>query len=243
MISSSSALRFLSRSFLFATFVVSALGQNKQATTEKIDYTGLLRETQQAPKEPGYVGLVWWTPAAFWEQAAERAGMSETKAAERYAPLSKYTMIVTTLGKVGIGNVDWIPEAVIRDNITLRDDEGNIYKPVSKVSGDAEGLASILKPVFRNILGPMGDNVGIFFFSGTNKMARPIADPLAPGKFSVVIANLLGTPESAFEWQLPLTALSPPKYCPIGKERVQANWKYCPWHGNKLDEANPASSK
>jgi hypothetical protein len=79
-------------------------------------------------------------------------------------------------------------------------------------------------------------NMQIYFFPGTDKMTKPIADPLAPGSFSVVMTNILGTKESVYEWKLPLTSWSPPRYCPVGKERVEASWKYCPWHGVKLDE-------
>ena len=75
----------------------------------------------------------------------------------------------------------------------------------------------------------------MLFFPATNKMAKPVADPLAPGSFSIVVAKLLDGKDKTYEWKLPLTALSPPKYCPVGKERVQANWMYCPWHGVKLD--------
>jgi hypothetical protein len=67
-------------------------------------------------------------------------------------------------------------------------------------------------------------------------MAKPIADPLSPGGFSLVLSKLIAGKDKVFEWKLPLTSLSPPKYCPAGKERVQANWKYCPWHRVKLDE-------
>jgi hypothetical protein len=86
----------------------------------------------------------------------------------------------------------------------------------------------------------MGQNIQFLFFSGTNKMAKPIAYPLSSGSFSVVLSKIIEGKDDVFEWKLPLTTLSPPKFCPVGKERVQANWKYCPWHGVKLDE--PAAS-
>jgi hypothetical protein len=89
----------------------------------------------------------------------------------------------------------------------------------------------------------MGQNCVILFFPGATKMAEPIADPFVPGKFSVTITKLIGGKDRVLEWRLPLTSLSPPKYCPVGKERVQADWKYCPWHGVKLDAAETASEQ
>jgi hypothetical protein len=201
-----------------------------------------MKETQQVPNEAGYAGVVWWIPTEYWEISAERTGMSQEAAKQRFAPLRKYTIVAVGLGKIGIGNVNWISEPDVKENVFLRDSEGNTYSPVQKLSGDAEGLANILKPVFANILGNMGQNIAMLFFPASNKMAKPIADPLAPGNFSVVVTKLLNGKDKVLEWKLPLTSLSPPKYCPLGKERMQANWKYCPWHGVKLDEAPLSNS-
>jgi hypothetical protein len=225
---------------LLACFLPVATGQEpaSSASSADVDIPALVKETQQTVSESGVYGLVWWIPTEYWVVSLERAGMSEEKAKQRYAALRKYTVVAVAVGKIGIGNINYFPETDIRDNLLLRDSEGNSYHPVQKVSGDAEGLASIMKPVFANLLGPMGQNIQLLFFPAANKMSEPIADPLKAGSFSLVLSKLVGA-DRIFEWKLPLTSLSPPKYCPVGKERVQANWKYCPWHGVKLDE--PAS--
>lgn len=80
------------------------------------------------------------------------------------------------------------------------------------------------------------------FFPAVNKMLQPIADPLKAGSFSLLLSKLADGKDKVFESKRPLTSLSPSKYCPVGKERVQANWKYCPWHGVRLDDsASPAT--
>jgi hypothetical protein len=210
--------------------------KSSPSPTADFDMSAFIKETQQSPNEAGYAGLVWWIPTEFWEISLERNGMSREKAKQRYAPLRKYTVVAVALGKIGIGNVNWISGPEIRDNLVLRDSGMNTYQAVQKLSGDAEGLASVIKPVFANILGPMGQNIQLLFFPATDKMAKPIADPFNSGSFSLVLSKLLEGKDKVFEWRLPLTTLSPPKFCPVGKERVQADWKYCPWHGVKLDE-------
>jgi|SRR5450755_1710878 len=223
--------------FAFCVLGASLLAQepSKSVTSaEDYDLSAVVKETQQSANEPGYIAMVWWMPTEYWEIATERNGVSGEKAKERFAPLRKYTVLAVVVGKIGIGNVNYIPETEIRDATTLRDAEGNVYHPVQKLTGDAEGLASIIKPIFSNMMGQMGQNIQLLFFAGTN--AKPIADPLATGSFSVTVAKIIGGKDKVLEWRLPLTSLSPPKYCPIGKERVQANWKYCPWHGVKLNE-------
>lgn len=219
------------------------IAQSATSSDTAVDFPAFVREIQQSTREPGHLGILMWTPVEFWEKSAERVGISAEKAQERYAPLRKYTVIIAGVGKVGIGNINWISESELRSSLKLRDAAGNEYEPVQKVSGDAEGLATVIKPLLANMMGTMGQNLQIYFFPGTDKMAKPIADALAPGSFAVVISNILGTKESVYEWKLPLTSLSPPRYCPVGKERMEASWKYCPWHGVKLDEAAaPASA-
>jgi len=222
----------------------TAVAQSASHTDTNVDYAALVKELGQSTREPGYAGFLMWMPAEFWQKAMERAGISAEKAQEKMAPLRKYTMIVAGVGKLGIGNINWISEPEVRSNLKLRDAAGNDYESIQEVSGDAKGLASVFKPMLANMLGTMGQNMEIYFFPGTDKMARPIADPLAPGSFSLVITNILGPKESVYDWKLQLTSLSPPRYCPVGKERMEANWKYCPWHGVKLDEpvSVPAST-
>lgn len=222
--------------FLVLVLASSGFAQQSSPTTSEVDMPALIRETQQQVGDPGYVGLVWWIPTRYWELSAERIGMSPEKAAERYKPLRQYTMLLVAAGKIGIGNINWFPESDVRQNTILRDASGHEYSALPKVSGDAEGLASMLKPVFSNMLGPMGQNCVILFFPAANNMAEPIADPFSRKGFSVTIRSLIAGKDRTVEWKLPLTSLSPPKYCPVGKERVQANWKYCPWHGVKLEE-------
>lgn len=204
--------------------------------TAVTDFFALARETQQHVRDPGYFGLLWWVPVEYWEKVVEGSGMSVEKARERFAPLRKYTTIVVAVGTTGIANINWISEPELRANLKLRDAAGNDYEPLQEVSGDAKGLASIMKPMMANMGGAIGQNMQFYFFPASDKMANPIADALAPGSFSVVITNILGPKESIYEWKLPLTSLSPPRYCPVGKERMEASWKYCPWHGVKLDD-------
>jgi len=218
--------------------------QQADATAaEKTSVTDIVRETQKTVGGKGMVGLVWWIPAEYWERAAEEQGQSLEAANSTFAPLHDYTMVVVAVGKLGIGNINWYPEDDIRSSTTLRDATGTAYKPLTQISPDALGVASFLKPMFANMLGTMGQNLQILFFPAKSEKGTPLANPVREGRFSVIIANLMGQKETIYEWRLPLTSLSPPKYCPVGKERVEANWKFCPWHGNRLDDVAPADSK
>ena len=225
--------------FAFAAAICPALlGQAPAPATAdpndtKIDE--IIKETQQQIGGKQLAGLVWWVPAEFWEESAIQQGSSPQQARETFGSLRQYTMVIVLAGKIGIGNVNWYPESEVRASTTLRDSEGQIYKPLTDISSDAVGVTSIIKPVMANILGPAGQNLNIMFFPGKTAAGKAIADPTRDGSFTVLIDNLGGQQRSAFEWRLPLTSMTPPRFCPLGKERMEASWKFCPWHGNKLE--------
>ncbi len=197
----------------------------------------IIKETQKSVGRKGITGLVWWIPPEFWEESATQNGTSLQKAQQTFAPMRQYTMVIAAVGKLGLGNINWYSENELRSNTTLTDFEGTSYKPLTEISPDAKGIASIVKPVLTNILGPMGQSLQIMFFPAKTAKGFLIADPVREGSFSISIADTTGEKPFNFEWKLPLTSLSPPKYCPVGNERVEANWKYCPWHGVKLPDS------
>lgn len=205
-----------------------------EAADTKIE--DITKETQKTIGGKNSVGLVWWLPTEFWEQSAIQQGSSYEEAKKTFAPMRDYTMIIVAVGKMGIGNINWYSENEIRSNTSLRDSGGHTYQPLTEISADAQGIASIIKPVLSNILGPMGQNIQILFFQAKTAEGKLIANPTLGGSFTVRISNLASQKDADFEWRLPLTSLSPPIFCPVGKERVEANWKFCPWHGNRLDD-------
>jgi hypothetical protein len=202
----------------------------------------IIKEAQLTIGGKDTTGFVWWLPTEFWEQSAIEEGSTPEQAHATFAALRDYTMVIIAVGRVGLGNINWRSEDEIRSGISLRDAEGHAYQPLKVISGDAQGIASIVRPVLTNILGSMGQNLQILFFPAKTTSGKPIADPTQASSFSVILSNLTAQKESEFSWRLPLISLSPPRFCPVGKERVQASWKFCPWHGNKLDEVPPAES-
>ncbi len=196
----------------------------------------LLKETQAMVHGQDYTGMIWWIPPDFWEQAFRQQTTPE-KAAAQVKPLRDYVMVVVAVGKIGlVGNINFVPPDKLRSNTVLRDAAGHAYAPLTEVAPDAEVLANVMKPILTNALGKFGEAIDILFFPARNAAGQLIADPRQKGSFSIVLKEIAGRPEYTHEWLLPLTSLSPPKYCPVGKERVQANWNFCPIHGVPLNE-------
>jgi hypothetical protein len=226
----------------FAFLTPSLLAQDKTPTpVEAPSLDEILKETQKGVTNKGHVGFIWWIPTEFWEAAAIKHGSTPEHAEQTFKPLRRYLVVAVAIGTMGIGNVNWYNEQIIRAGVMVKDLEGTVYSPLTDLSGDAKGLVTIFKPMLSNLLGPMGQNVQLLFFPASSANGKPIADPRHEGGFTIGFIYPEARVESQYEWRLPLTSLSPPKYCPVGKERVKSDWKYCPWHGNKL-EAPPALS-
>lgn len=203
------------------------------------DTPDILRETQLGVRHPGYTGLIWWIPYEFWVKSAVERGTPAEKAEQTFAPLKNYTIICVFAAKVGsFGALDFVSAADIEKNVVLRDADGKEYSNIQDPSQDAKNLAAIIKPVLAAAIGKAGENMQILFFPGRTKEGALIADASHKGQFFVVVRNIVGDPETVYLWRLPLTSVLPAKYCPVGKERVNLNWEYCPWHGVALNASS-----
>jgi hypothetical protein len=200
------------------------------------DDPGMLRETQLAVDVNGRSGLVWWIPFEFWVDAAVKNGTPPETARKNLSALQGYTVVGVFLAKVSsLGSFDYVSPTELQRNIFIRDSEGQDYAAISEVTGDAKNLADIMRPMLANALGRAGENFAMIFFPAKAKSGKSIANAASKGQFSVVLKDVAGEPETIFLWRTPLTSISAPRYCPVGKERVHADWEYCPWHGVKLE--------
>jgi hypothetical protein len=219
---------------------------------EKIDFNAFLKETQQSDAHNGKTAFVWFVPPELWEESAVSAGSTQQAARKAFAPLHDYRLFIVGVGSVGAvsagaGNVDWLPDGDVRKNVVLRDGAGHTYAPVEKVSADAQALIDVIRPTFKNIMGPAADGLHLLFFPIKDAAGQEFGDPHHSGELSLVVSKIMDPGTRVYTWRFPLNSLAAPRYCPVGKERVEASWKYCPWHGNKLDvdapTATPAKAK
>jgi len=201
------------------------------------DDVTILKETQLGLDTSGYAGLVWWIPFEYWVHSAERRGESAEKTREQFKALREYTIVGVFVGKISsLASLDYVSPTDLQKKTFIRDSDGREYTAFNELTGDAKSLADILRPILANAMGRAGENFAFLFFPATTKEGKRIADDASKGSFTVVLKDLVGEPETLFVWRTPLTSFAPPRYCPVGKERVHADWDYCPRHGVKLDQ-------
>lgn len=204
------------------------------AAPPEVDIDDLIAECQRAVRGRSYVGFVWWVPVEFWlESAREESGIPPS-VVEEFEALRAYTTVVVVAGRIGrLGTVHFVSGEDLRANIVIRDRKGIEYRPLAEISEEARMLALVLRPVLAQATGRMGESMEVLFFPGANSEGDPISHPLRVGGFEVVLRHVVGD-EQVFEFRTPLSSLRPPRFCPAGGERVEANWKFCPWHATPL---------
>lgn len=209
---------------------------SSSAAPPALDLQALVKETEQVDMQRHKTGMFWWVPYEFWEAVGQQQGLDSDQVAKVFQPFKNYNVFIIAVGTMEIGQATWADESEIKKNIVLRDQHGNIYKPLLEPPEELRPVVEMMHPVFKSVMGNFGEGMQFVVFPLKDKAGNVFADARKNSEMSLDVAGLMGAPTSTYTWKFPLTALSPPKYCPVGKEKVEANWKYCPWHGNKLED-------
>ena len=193
----------------------------------------LVEETQRSTGDADKLRLVWWVPVEFWEVSlASDPSMTKEQLTEFIDVLDDYTMIGVIEGTVGpFGGITYESRNAIKEELTITSTMGTVLRPLDDddINPDAQNLLDMLKPIFSNMLGNMGENLQMMLFEGYESGLDRVADPKKEGVFKVQVF------EETLEWKLPLGSLMPPKTCPVDGQLLNGAWLYCPWHGKKLE--------
>ena len=227
-----STWRFRSMSAFVLALLLWGVMRTAFAKENKVDINALVQETQKIKQISDEMTLIWWIPDEYWRASFEQdPNITAAQTEEFIKILHPYMVIVAVDGNIGtLGGVTYKPETSIRNSIQITDSQGTHYRPLSdeKINADTKNFLSMMKPVFANMLGPMGQNMHFFLFPSKNKEGQDIAVAKREGAFSVKLGK------REFKWRLPLGSLLPPKICPVDGEKLSGAWKFCPWHGVEL---------
>ncbi|MDO6516792.1 hypothetical protein [Zobellia uliginosa] len=116
--------------------------------------------------------------------------------------------------------------------IFLTDEDATVHRPLGNVEvcPEASGFLKPMKPMFRQMLGQMGEGMHFFFFKVQDENGKTAIDEYQEGSFTIKHSD------KEFSYTLPLVALMPGKKCPVDHAEMKGNWKYCPFHGDLFKE-------
>lgn len=213
-------------------FLILNLFISKSAISQHVDYNKFIKETQKSSTESGEISIAWWIPKEFWEITFNREKtMTEKQIDEFIKLLSPYVIFAVVDGKIGsFGGVTYTSVDSIANSIELIDNEGKIYRPLETydLSPDIQNLLSAFKPILKNMMGQLGENMNFFVFKDIKDKDKRVADPLSNGFIHLNFCK------KENKWKVPIGSLLPLKKCPFDNELMDGSWNYCPWHGEKL---------
>ncbi len=223
--------RLATVSFVVAMLIIVAA---RTANAENIDLQALTQETQKMSQKNGDMTMAWWIPEEFWAASlAQNPQMTTSQIEEFLKVIRPYTIVVVVDGTMGaFGGITYKSEDFIRANTRLLDSQGKSYVPKNEAEVDVntKNMLQMLKPVFVNMLGAMGQNMHFLLFSGKADNGKQIANAKDKGQFRIKLG------EKEFKWRLPLDAILAAQNCSNCKQECKGSWSFCPWCGKKLSK-------
>lgn len=218
---------------LFLLLFCLASSTSVYSQNSSINLDELINETQFLSEDPDVMRLVWYIPIEYWRVTFEAdPSISKKEVEEIIDVLDDYEMFAILDGTFGVfGSVKYKDKSETRRGLTLESTDGTKYYPLddAEINDETIGLLSLMQPILSSMMGTMGENMQFFLFKGRVNGERLI-DPVSLGSFKVNMS------EESFNFELPLSALIPPKFCPIDNKKMKGTWSYCPFHGTELKD-------
>lgn len=208
---------------LFIT--ISSFSQIKDFKNVNIDD---LIEELQVMRNSNDIEMVWWMPKEYWEVIfAQDETVNEREAKEIMSLLEDYTYVIIIKGKVGLfGGITYASKEDIINQTKIYYN-GDMLKmiPENKTPSDLLNFVGIMKPMMKNMLGQMGENMQFLIFENDKK--NPV-NPLKKGTFSYQLSDFEG------DIDLPVSSFLLEKQCSEDNKLYNGKWNYCPFHGTQL---------
>lgn len=195
----------------------------------------LIKDLQRTDAQGDSMELVWWMPKEYMEVSMAQSPNVDAKTAKEFTDLfARYTVVAVVRGKIGTLGMDgYESEADLRAKLRIEDGSGKAHAPIAadKVDRKLNLLISILRPMFKQLIGEMGENVQVFVFPGQLPGGRRLADPLAAGQFLVKLG------ETSHRFRLPLGSLLAPRHDTATGEQFPGSFNFNPYTGAVLQPA------
>lgn len=212
---------------LFLPFLIHAQEEFKVNSDE------LVGDLQISKSTDDQFQLVWWIPPTFWEvSVGQDPSVSEEEKDILLEMVGQKPIFAVLDADINaFGMFTYPDEDDVRKSIKVIDYQGNTYLPIPKeeINSDTDMLLSMMGPMLSNMMGDMGKHFYFFVFPEILDSNTALNEPNTETAFTFYLN------EESFDWKLPLPAMMPPKYCPVDNQKLNGTYKFCPFHGKKLD--------
>ncbi len=200
----------------------------------------IVRESAQTLEGgDGRVASFWWLPQEYWEQVAKELNVSAEEQAKVRTAFRDYLLVAALETRL---ETDKKPQfATIADVVQrakfFRD--GKQIEVLREVSPEVVRLSPSLVYLLRTSLGGLGEGLRLLPLPNVDAQGNPILTGNAPGELRIEYRFDEKSPAQSVYWRAPLTSIAGTRKCPKGGEPLEANFAYCPWHGEKVEATAP----
>ena len=198
-----------------------------------IDFDMLMNETQIFLDDPDKMLMVWWLPKEYWIATAEEDPFFDTNMAEETIDvLNPYIVTFIIVGRIGaFGGIKYETIEKIYDNSYLQLSTNHKLYPIKrdKIDPDVINFMEMMKPIFANMMGQMGENMQYVLFNAQYQNGEDYINSKSKDYFKL---NVL---ENEVKFNLPLASIFPKKTCSKCDEILNGTYNYCPFDGTNLE--------
>lgn len=224
----------MTKSYLILAFVfvfsLQCFAQKKALNQVSID--AFISETQYSSDNPDNIEMIWWLPTEYWNVVFSQD--QTTSKADQDAIISMlkdFVVVVAIKGKVGMfGGITYETKEHIKAiiNVSYKKEKLAMVSE-DNIEPDMLNFLSIIKPMMKNMIGPMGENMQFFLFQAPkNNELLPI-DPYSNNELTFALGDFEKDAE------LPLSCLLEEKICSEDNKTWNGKYNFCPIHGSELN--------
>ena len=218
----------MKKNIVFAFLLICSLTFSQNKEFEDVILDDLINETQFSNDSTDDIEIIWWLPTEYWQVVFAQDELASPSEAEMIVELVQdYTVIIVIKGKVGLfGGVSFSPRNDIEGFLSAKYNETELsLVDEDNLEPDFINFISMIKPIMKNIMGPMGENMQVFVFENRHK---DIIDARTNGMLKIALG------EFVTELNLPLSSLILEKRCPKENKLYNGKWSFCPYCGTEL---------
>lgn len=205
----------------------------KAQESKKVDIIEYIQELQKWKKEANSMSLTWVLPEEYWGIALRDQQQFSEDLISQFEDVFKGKILVGTINMTieNFGYPRFKSKDEIKESIVLIDKNGDEHYPLDEdlIHEDIQNILELIKPFLSQNMGRLGEGLSFFVFENSLENSQgDIFKSDEEGGFEIRHSG------EEFDYLFPLSAMVPPKYCPVDNRKMKGNWNFCPVHGDEL---------
>ncbi len=208
---------------------------------EQVDLDAMIRETQKDASQQDGSGLVWFMPEVpFFRLLSEGGNIPPREAAAIRSMLKGKCVVIVVRAHISpFGSFTYFDEDTILAGTKISVQKPNrdeiVMRQLTDIPPDLTLIFNAMKPVLKNAIGPMGENMYFYVYDNVAADGSAIYDPYKDEQVRVSFTQMGRLPENTSTHDTICDSLFKPRVLKNGK-RAHVTWKFDPWTGDKLPE-------